>query len=136
MWLIWIKTMYLWHLLNSINAFYNNSRFFKFEQDVLIIVSCIDLESDHLAAPYSDEIKEGQWLGVSVRSQGPGKKAAVCAHRWELFTKLLLLRKLYYSKLISRTRYSHHGQNANLSISFTHLLRIEACLIWKHLYKV
>lgn len=40
------------------------------------------LDSDHLAAPYSDEIKEGQWLGVSVRSQGPGKKAAVCAHRY------------------------------------------------------
>ncbi|XP_035439524.2 integrin alpha-PS1 isoform X1 [Spodoptera frugiperda] len=41
-----------------------------------------NLDSDHLTAPYSDEIKEGQWLGVSVRSQGPGKKAAVCAHRY------------------------------------------------------
>ncbi|CAH0585673.1 unnamed protein product [Chrysodeixis includens] len=41
-----------------------------------------NLESNNLTAPYSDEIKEGQWLGVSVRSQGPGKKAAVCAHRY------------------------------------------------------
>lgn len=40
------------------------------------------LDSDHLSGPYSDEIKEGQWLGVTVRSQGPGKKAVVCAHRY------------------------------------------------------
>lgn len=42
---------------------------------------CIGLDSDHLSGPYPDEIKEGQWLGVSVRSQGPEKKAVVCAHR-------------------------------------------------------
>ncbi|KOB77704.1 Integrin alpha 1 [Operophtera brumata] len=40
------------------------------------------LDSDHLSGPYYDEIKEGQWLGVSVKSQGPEKKAVVCAHRY------------------------------------------------------
>ncbi|XP_050679811.1 integrin alpha-PS1 isoform X1 [Leptidea sinapis] len=40
------------------------------------------LDSFHLSAPHPDEIKDGQWLGVSVRSQGPGKKAVVCAHRY------------------------------------------------------
>ncbi|KAJ0176589.1 hypothetical protein K1T71_007768 [Dendrolimus kikuchii] len=41
-----------------------------------------NVDSDHLSGPYPDEIKEGQWLGVSVRSQGPGLKAVVCAHRY------------------------------------------------------
>ncbi|KAL0883105.1 hypothetical protein ABMA27_016566 [Loxostege sticticalis] len=36
----------------------------------------------NLSGPHPDEIKEGQWLGVSVSSQGPGKKAVVCAHRY------------------------------------------------------
>ncbi|CAG5046011.1 unnamed protein product [Parnassius apollo] len=40
------------------------------------------LDSYTLTAPYEDEIKDGQWLGVSVRSQGPGRKAVVCAHRY------------------------------------------------------
>ncbi|XP_045772971.1 integrin alpha-PS1 isoform X1 [Maniola jurtina] len=40
------------------------------------------LDSSHLTGPHSDEIKDGQWLGVSVRSQGAGKKAVVCAHRY------------------------------------------------------
>ncbi|KAG6456594.1 integrin alpha-PS1 isoform X2 [Manduca sexta] len=39
-------------------------------------------ESDTLSVPGPDEIKEGQWLGVSVRSQGPGQKVVVCAHRY------------------------------------------------------
>ncbi|KAF5288330.1 hypothetical protein FQR65_LT12064 [Abscondita terminalis] len=30
----------------------------------------------------NDEIKEGQWMGVNVRSQGPGGKVMVCAHRY------------------------------------------------------
>ncbi|KAM3965312.1 LOW QUALITY PROTEIN: multiple edematous wings [Aphomia sociella] len=36
----------------------------------------------NLTGPHPDEQKKGQWLGVSVRSQGPGKKAVVCAHRY------------------------------------------------------
>lgn len=28
--------------------------------------------------PGDDEIKDGQWLGVTVRSMGPGKKVMVC----------------------------------------------------------
>ncbi|CAH0564669.1 unnamed protein product [Brassicogethes aeneus] len=32
--------------------------------------------------PGQDEIKEDQWLGVTVRSQKPGGKVAVCAHRY------------------------------------------------------
>ncbi|XP_049873202.1 integrin alpha-PS1 isoform X2 [Pectinophora gossypiella] len=40
------------------------------------------LDSKHLSGPHQDEIKDGQWLGVSVRSQGPGRKAVVCAHRY------------------------------------------------------
>lgn len=32
--------------------------------------------------PGKDEIKEGQWLGVNVRSQGPGGKVITCAHRY------------------------------------------------------
>ncbi|XP_039568926.1 integrin alpha-7, partial [Passer montanus] len=30
------------------------------------------------------ESKENQWLGVSVKSQGPGGKVVTCAHRYEL----------------------------------------------------
>ncbi|XP_011558846.3 integrin alpha-PS1 [Plutella xylostella] len=40
------------------------------------------IDSEHLSAPHPYEIKTGQWLGVSVRSQGPGRKAVVCAHRY------------------------------------------------------
>ncbi|RVE45363.1 hypothetical protein evm_009992 [Chilo suppressalis] len=54
------------------------------EQVVTDGMRSIGLESTNvnLTSPYPDEIKEGQWLGVSVRSQGPGKKAVVCAHRY------------------------------------------------------
>ncbi|XP_041979376.1 integrin alpha-PS1 isoform X2 [Aricia agestis] len=40
------------------------------------------LDSSTLTGPQSNEIKNGQWLGVSVRSQGVGRKAVVCAHRY------------------------------------------------------
>ncbi|XP_065559170.1 integrin alpha-PS1-like isoform X2 [Artemia franciscana] len=40
------------------------------------------ISSGRLRPPGSDEIKDGQWLGVTVRSQGPGKKVLVCAHRY------------------------------------------------------
>ncbi|XP_017852272.1 integrin alpha-PS1 isoform X2 [Drosophila busckii] len=39
-------------------------------------------DHDDLIAPSSDEIKEGQWLGGTVRSQGVGGKVLVCAHRY------------------------------------------------------
>ncbi|XP_012219673.1 integrin alpha-PS1 isoform X2 [Linepithema humile] len=39
------------------------------------------LESDDLVEPRNDEIKDNQWLGVTVRSQGAGGKVMVCAHR-------------------------------------------------------
>nr|XP_033325030.1 integrin alpha-PS1 [Megalopta genalis] len=38
-------------------------------------------ESDDLQPPGNDEIKNNQWLGVTVRSQGSGGKVMVCAHR-------------------------------------------------------
>ncbi|XP_063973900.1 integrin alpha-PS1 isoform X1 [Diachasmimorpha longicaudata] len=40
-----------------------------------------NIESDELISPGNDEIKDGQWLGVTVRSQGVGGKVMVCAHR-------------------------------------------------------
>ncbi|XP_011869360.1 PREDICTED: integrin alpha-PS1 isoform X1 [Vollenhovia emeryi] len=40
-----------------------------------------NLESDDLIPPGNDEIKDNQWLGVTVRSQGVGGKVMVCAHR-------------------------------------------------------
>lgn len=36
-----------------------------------------------LNPPISSELKDGQWLGVEVESQGDGGKVIVCAHRWE-----------------------------------------------------
>ncbi|XP_078051152.1 multiple edematous wings [Augochlora pura] len=41
----------------------------------------ISSESDDLQPPGNDEIKNNQWLGVTVRSQGSGGKVMVCAHR-------------------------------------------------------
>ncbi|XP_037089062.1 integrin alpha-PS1-like isoform X3 [Pollicipes pollicipes] len=35
-----------------------------------------------LYPPSNKELKEGQWMGVTVRSQGPGRKVLVCAHRY------------------------------------------------------
>ncbi|XP_049862798.1 integrin alpha-PS1 isoform X1 [Schistocerca gregaria] len=40
------------------------------------------IDSTDLFPPLKDEIKDGQWLGVTVRSQGPGGKVMVCAHRY------------------------------------------------------
>ena len=34
------------------------------------------------APPRADEIRDDQWLGVAVSSQGPGGKVIVCAHRY------------------------------------------------------
>lgn len=44
-------------------------------------------ESDELVPPGNDEIKDNQWLGVTVRSQGVGGKVMVCAHRHIVKTK-------------------------------------------------
>lgn len=41
----------------------------------------LNVESDDLIPPGNDEIKNNQWLGVTVRSQGIGGKVMVCAHR-------------------------------------------------------
>ncbi|XP_046678845.1 integrin alpha-PS1 isoform X2 [Homalodisca vitripennis] len=40
------------------------------------------IDSDNLMPPLDDEIKDNQWLGVTVRSQGAGGKVIVCAHRY------------------------------------------------------
>ncbi|XP_071446046.1 integrin alpha-PS1 isoform X1 [Hetaerina americana] len=41
-----------------------------------------EVDSKELSPPMSDEIKDGQWLGVTVRSRGVGGKVLVCAHRY------------------------------------------------------
>ncbi|XP_043273061.1 integrin alpha-PS1 isoform X2 [Venturia canescens] len=38
-------------------------------------------DSNKLDPPKPDEIKDNQWLGVTVKSQGVGGKVMVCAHR-------------------------------------------------------
>uniref|UniRef100_A0A452ULY2 Integrin alpha-7 n=1 Tax=Ursus maritimus TaxID=29073 RepID=A0A452ULY2_URSMA len=43
---------------------------------------CYRVDIDH-GADVQKESKENQWLGVSVRSQGPGGKIVTCAHRYE-----------------------------------------------------
>ena len=35
-----------------------------------------------LEPPVASELKDDQWLGVEVKSQGPGEKVIVCAHRY------------------------------------------------------
>ncbi|XP_017776117.1 PREDICTED: integrin alpha-PS1 [Nicrophorus vespilloides] len=39
-------------------------------------------EDEQLKPPGNNEIKNGQWLGVAVKSQGPKGKVMVCAHRY------------------------------------------------------
>jgi len=41
------------------------------------MMSVADLESDDLIPPSNDEIKDNQWLGVTVHSQGTGGKVLV-----------------------------------------------------------
>lgn len=41
-----------------------------------------NVDDKELLPPMSDEIKSGQWLGVTVRSEGPDGKVLVCAHRY------------------------------------------------------
>jgi hypothetical protein len=41
-----------------------------------VLITAVD--SKNLMPPGDDEIKDGQWLGVTVRSMGPGKKVMVC----------------------------------------------------------
>ncbi|XP_060021943.1 integrin alpha-7 isoform X6 [Lagenorhynchus albirostris] len=43
---------------------------------------CYRVDIDR-GADVQKESKENQWLGVSVRSQGPGGKIVTCAHRYE-----------------------------------------------------
>lgn len=46
---------------------------------VVIVIYCffIAIDSINLSPPMNDEIKDGQWLGVMVRSQGRGGKVMV-----------------------------------------------------------
>jgi len=51
------------------------------------------LESDDLIPPSNDEIKDNQWLGVTVHSQGAGGKVLVSLesnkkHQYTLFVIL------------------------------------------------
>ncbi|XP_067405338.1 integrin alpha-6 isoform X2 [Emydura macquarii macquarii] len=43
---------------------------------------CTRVQFDEKADP-TKESKEDQWMGVTVRSQGPGGKVVTCAHRYE-----------------------------------------------------
>lgn len=45
----------------------------------IVLITAVD--SKNLMPPGDDEIKDGQWLGVTVRSMGPGKKVMVCSLR-------------------------------------------------------
>lgn len=36
------------------------------------------IDSKELTPPGDDEVKDNQWLGVTVRSQGPGGRVLVC----------------------------------------------------------
>ncbi|XP_048339879.1 integrin alpha-6 isoform X2 [Sphaerodactylus townsendi] len=45
-------------------------------------VPCTRIRFDERADP-TKESKEDQWMGVTVRSQGPGGKVVTCAHRYE-----------------------------------------------------
>jgi integrin alpha 7 len=47
-------------------------------------------EAPRLMGPGHDEIKNDQWLGVSVKSQRPGGKVVVCAHRYIQSSNLTL----------------------------------------------
>ena len=42
-----------------------------------------------LNPPINAEIKDGQWMGVEVQSQGEGGKVIVCAHRYVIYSLLL-----------------------------------------------
>ncbi|KAM6461515.1 integrin alpha-6 isoform 3-T3 [Liasis olivaceus] len=55
---------------------------------------CTRIEFDKTADP-AKESKEDQWMGVTVRSQGPGGKIVTCAHRYE---------KRYYVNTEQETR--------------------------------
>ena len=46
---------------------------------IYYLINCLilDIESDDLIPPGNDEIKDNQWLGVTVRSQGIGGKVMV-----------------------------------------------------------
>ncbi|XP_022916871.1 integrin alpha-PS1 isoform X2 [Onthophagus taurus] len=50
-------------------------------------------QCDDLCPPNpKEELKDGQWLGVDVKSQGPGGVVMVCAHRYAMGNKDVLLR--------------------------------------------
>ncbi|XP_007431144.1 integrin alpha-6 isoform X2 [Python bivittatus] len=55
---------------------------------------CTRIEFDE-TADLAKESKEDQWMGVTVRSQGPGGKVVTCAHRYE---------KRYYVNTEQETR--------------------------------
>jgi len=44
---------------------------------ILTLYFSVAIDSTKLSPPKSDEIKDGQWLGVIVRSQGIGGKVMV-----------------------------------------------------------
>uniref|UniRef100_A0A6P7H0S8 Integrin alpha-PS1-like n=1 Tax=Diabrotica virgifera virgifera TaxID=50390 RepID=A0A6P7H0S8_DIAVI len=53
------------------------------------------VDDTDLKPPGNDEIKDGQWLGVTVRSQKPGGVVLVCAHR---YIKSENLQKFHYGQ--------------------------------------
>lgn len=51
--------------------------FLHFQTYIFQLAPSIVYEADDLIPPSSDEIKEGQWMGVTVRSQGVGGKVSI-----------------------------------------------------------
>ncbi|CAG9824822.1 unnamed protein product [Phaedon cochleariae] len=64
-----------------------------------------------LKAPGPHEIKDGQWLGVTVRSQKPGGVVLVCAHR---YIQSPDLRKFHYGKGLCYLLNSQLGINQSV----------------------
>lgn len=58
---------------------------------ILIFLFSVAIDSTNLSPPQGDEIKEGQWLGVMVRSQGQGGKVVVIIILYYIFILFLLI---------------------------------------------
>lgn len=108
------------------------------------IVLFSDLESDDLVPPGYDEIKDNQWLGVTVRSQGVGGKVMVSKKKIVDDHKInntgRITRITNWFRLLSGMRASPYCQNSRFAMgprAMLHIIsrfevrRFEKAMLWK-----
>ena len=77
------------------------------------------------------KVRDDQWLGVAVSSQGPGGKAIVCAHR---YTRYIIISRMVMVMIIITILMINLMMIVAIRHSLVHSSFIHSSFIWINIF--